>query len=70
MITQTLSTTNKNENNIKRATKIIYLLKVNGATQTMIARKIGVSKQTFNKVMWGKAKSARIDEWLKKNLGV
>lgn len=70
MVTQTLSTINKNENNIKRATKIIYLLKVNGTTQTRIARQIGVSKQTFNKVMWGKAKSARINNWLKENLGV
>ncbi|MBR1943113.1 helix-turn-helix domain-containing protein [bacterium] len=70
MITQTSLTTNKKQSNIKRAAKIIYLLKVHGITQKSIAEELGIEKQTVNKVIWGGGTSARINTWLKENLGV
>ena len=59
----------KNEN-IKRAAKIIYFLKLKGITQRQIADELCIKKQVVNNFIHGRIKSKRISAWIKNNLGV
>ncbi len=61
----------KSENaNLKRIAKIIYILKLKGLSQQKIADELNVTRQVVNKVIHGSAKSKRVENWLKENLGV
>ena len=61
--------TQENENN-KRAAKIIYFRKLKGITQKQIADELGIKKQVVNGFIHGRTKSKRISTWILNNLGV
>ena len=61
--------TQKKEN-IKKAAKIIYFLKLKGITQKQIADELCIKKQVVNNFIHGRIKSKRVSAWIENNLGV
>jgi Trp operon repressor len=67
---QTFEVENKNKRNIKRAAYINYLLRSRGYSQTKMANELNVSTACICRVINGIAKSKRVDNWLRENLGI
>lgn len=70
MKAQIFEVENRNKRNIKRAAYINFLLKSRGYSQTQMATELNVSTACICRVINGQAKSKRVDNWLKENLGV
>ncbi len=70
MIAQTNNVQNSQKVNNKRIATIIYLLKLNGITQQQIANDLNIKRQSVNRVINGHAKSRKVANWLKENLGI
>ena len=66
MITQT----KLKQQNKKRIAKIIYLLKLKGLSQQKIADDLCIQRASVNRVINGHARSQRVEQWLKENLGI
>ena len=62
--------TKSKSSDLKRIAKILYLLRLKGFSQQKIADELHITRQVVNKVIHGCAKSARVENWLKENLGI
>ncbi len=69
-MTQNQVKRNKSISNIKRTATIIYLLKLNGITQQAIANELGMQKSAVCRAINMHARSRKVENWLKENLGI